>query len=136
MHTLISILITRLILSTILLFYTISYWITLFIFLTFIGGMLIIFIYVVSLSPNEEEYNTLPSIIILFILSLTLSKTTNLIRTNNFIIRYSLSQTSLILIISFIRLIISSSSKLILSPLKTLKTTNYEKKHKILPSNY
>ena len=97
---------------------------------------MVVFIYVVSLNPNEEEYNTLPSILILLVLSIFLSKTTHLINTNNFIIRYFLSQTSLILIMSFIGLIISSSSKLILSPLKTLKTTSYEKKYKIPPPNY
>lgn len=135
-HTLIIILITRLLISSILLFYTISYWIALFIFITFIGGILVVFIYVVSLNPNEEEYNTLPPITIILILSIFSSKTTYLINTNNFLIRYFLSQAALVLIISFIGLIISSSSKLILSPLKTLKTTNYEKKHKISSPHY
>ena len=125
---LITIIAFTIIISLIIFIITLNYWISIFIIITYIGGLIILFLYVISLLPNsKQKWSNLNKIInsslIIIIIWSNLTIIIIKLQLKNISISYLNNLWRLIFILIIILLITQIASKTIFLPFKIIKST-------------
>jgi len=107
---------------------TLNYWTSILIIITYIGGLIILFLYIISLLPNtKQKWTNLNKIrtfiIIITIIWLRINTTTIKSPMKTIFARYFNNLWNLILIIIIIIIIAQIASKIIFLPFKIIKST-------------
>lgn len=119
---------STLILSIIRFITTLNYWTSILIIITYIGGLIILFLYVISLLPNSKQkwtnsYKLSTSRIILIIIWMTIITLSIKTPIKTITLSYFNNLWNLILIIIIILIIAQIASKIIFLPFKIIKST-------------
>jgi len=107
---------------------TINHWLSILIIITYIGGLIILFLYVISLLPNsKQKWSNLNKITIISIIIISIwiniSSPSIKIPIKTLRTRYFNNTWTLIIIIIIILLIAQIASKIIFLPFKIIKST-------------